>query len=220
MLYANFLYVPNKCRMMGWRVQCCDVRGALAMSAFKKVTKKLVGELLIDNGVITRDQLEKALARKKGTGKLLGESLVELGFAKEEDVVSVVAAQYRIPYLPLKNHDVDKELLKLIPRELAMKYRCFPVDKISTVLTVAMENPLDEKALEELQNVTASRVLCYVATPSEILGAIEQHYGAGEKQPAAPEAVDKAAAAPSVREAGEESGVKVFQLEENGFLEG
>jgi len=190
------------------------------MTAFKKVTKKLVGELLIDNGVITRAQLTQALNRKKETGKLLGEVLVELGFASEEDVAAVVAAQYRIPYLPLKNHDVDKELLKVIPRSLAIKYRCFPVDKISTVLTVAMENPLDEKAVEEIHEITGSRVLCYVSTPSEILAAIEQHYGAEETHPVPSEPLEPVALGPAAPEAALDGGIKVFQIEENELSEG
>ncbi len=181
------------------------------MTAFKKVTSKKVGELLIDNGVITRRQLEEALARKSETGTLLGEALVELKFASEEDVASVVAAQYRIPYLPLKQHDVDKELLKLIPREIAVKHRCFPVDRISSVLTVAMENPLDERALEEIRQATGNRVLCFVSTPSDILSAIRQHYGEG----AAGAAPADDASAPAAREAAVEGGIKVFQLDDN-----
>lgn len=189
------------------------------MPAFKKVTKKLVGELMIDSGVITRTQLNQALARKKETGRLLGETLVELGFAREEDVVGVVATQYRIPYLPLKQCEVDKELLKAIPRELAVKYRCFPVDRISTVTTVAMENPLDIKALEEIRQAAGGTVLCFVSTPSEILSSIEQHYGAGgggELGAAAPERES----APAAPESAGEEGIKVFQLEDNGLPEG
>ena len=191
------------------------------MTAFKKVTNKLVGELLIDNGVINRTQLNQALNRKKETGKLLGEVLVELGFASEEDIAAVVAIQYRIPYLPLKHHDVDKELLKVIPCALAMKYRCFPVDRIGTVLTIAMDNPLDEKAVEEIRGITGSRVLCYVSTPSEILAAIEQHYGTGgDARPVPPEPIEPAAPGPGAPEAALEGGIKVFQLEENGLSEG
>lgn len=206
------------------------------MTAFKKVTNKKVGELLIDGGVITRQQLEDALARKKETGKLLGEALVELGFASEEDVAGVVAAQYRIPYIPLKHHDVDKELLKVLPRDVAAKLRCFPVDRISTVLTIAMENPLDARALEEIQQATGARVLCYVSTPSEILAAIEQHYGPAGAATAPGTAASPAAAprpapaasprpaaeqpGPARKEAGVEGGIKVFQLDDNEIPEG
>ncbi|HOE27257.1 MAG: hypothetical protein IT574_07280 [Candidatus Aureabacteria bacterium] len=204
------------------------------MSAFKKVTKKLVGELMIDSGVITRAQLNQALERKKETGKLLGESLVELGFASEQDVVGVVAAQYRIPYLPLKNHDVDKELLKTLPRELVFRHRCFPVDRIGSVTTVAMENPLDDRAVGEIQKAVGGRVLCFVSTPSEILSAIEQHYGAVEAHAlraaaSAPQPPPETRQAPASAGADEgaflgeepdvEEGIKVFQIEEDALPE-
>jgi len=176
---------------------------------FKKVTKKLVGEILIDGGVINKTQLGQALARQKETKKLLGETLVEMGFAGEEDVAGVVAAQYRIPYLPLRQYEVDRELLSLIPREVALRHRCFPVDKIGGVLTVAMENPLDERAIEELENESQCKVLCYVSTQSEILAAIDEHYGRLKKE-------DGSTAARARGGGGE---IKVFQLESNGFSE-
>lgn len=196
-----------------------DAGGEAAVTTFKKITKKLVGELLIDNGVITREKLDKALERKKETGKLLGETLVELGFANEEDIAGVVSTQYRIPYLPLGHHDVDKDLVALLPRELAAKYRCFPLDRIGTVLTVAMENPLDEKAVEEIQKATGARVLCYVSTPSEIRAAIEQHYPKSEGAPAPPERHEPSPPAPEAREVGQEGGVKIYDLEGDGLTE-
>jgi hypothetical protein len=177
--------------------------------AFKKVTKKMLGELLIDRGVITREQLEKALARKKETGRLLGETLIEMDLAREEDVVDAVSSQYRIPYLPLKHHDIDKELLKILPMELALRQRCFPVDRIGGVFTIAMENPLDEKAYEEICGLWKGKVLCFVSTHSEILSAIEEHYGKMKREHKEP--------APLELEEG--SGIKVFKLESNGLSE-
>jgi len=173
--------------------------------AFKKVIKKLVGELLISGGVITKSQLEQALARQRETKKLLGETLIEMGFAGEEDVAGVVAVQYRIPYLPLKQYEVDRELLSLIPQEVARRHRCFPIDKVGSVLTVAMENPLDERAVGEIENESRCKVLCYVSTPSEILAAIDEHYGKLKR-----EGVRTAAR-------GGEGEIKVFQLESNGL---
>jgi len=176
---------------------------------FKKVTKKMLGELLIDRGIINREQLEQALARKKETGRLLGETLIEMNFASEEDVVDAVSSQYRIPYLPLKHHEVNKDLLGTIPMELALRHHCFPVDKVGGIITVAMENPLDEKACEEVAAACKSKVLCFVSTHSEIRSAIEEHYGKakGEQKRAAPSGSE------------EEGGVRVFSLESNGLSE-
>ncbi|MDD5557115.1 MAG: hypothetical protein PHN82_07690 [bacterium] len=174
--------------------------------ALKRVVKKMVGELLIDHGVITKEHLEKALVRKKETGKLLGEILVEMGFAREEDVVDAVATQYHIPYLPLRQHDVDKELLRLIPLDLAVRHRCFPVDRMGRVLTVAMENPLDARAAEEIEALTKCAVIPFVSTHSEITTAINEHYGRLKS--------DRPSPAPE----GEE-GIKVFDIEDEGAAE-
>ncbi len=174
---------------------------------FKKVVKKRVGEILIDGGVITKAQLEQALARQRETKKLLGETLVEMGFAGEEDIAGVVAAQYKIPYVPLKQYEVDRELISRIPMELALRHRCFPIEKVGNVLTVAMENPLDEKAVAEIENESRCKVLCYVSTRSEILAAIDEHYSKLKREGAR-------SAAPGDGEA-----IKVFQMESNGLSE-
>ncbi|MCX6356422.1 MAG: hypothetical protein NT045_00835 [Candidatus Aureabacteria bacterium] len=148
--------------------------------------------------------------RQKETGKLLGETLVGLGFATEEDVAGVVAIQYRIPYIPLKQHEFDREMIKLVPKETAVKYGCFPVDKIGRILTIAMENPLDERAVEEIEAITKYKVLAYVSTPGEITEAIEAQY----------EKVKKDAPPAKMRPVPKAGGpIKVFQLETNGISE-
>lgn len=162
-----------------------------------------MGKLLLYMGIINRVQLHAALEKQKETGRLIGETLVELGFAKEEDIVGAIAFQYMIPYLRVKNFDVDRALLSLIPRECAVQHRCFPIDKLETILTIVMANPLDEKAVEEIKKVSNSDVLCCVSTPTEIASAIEEHYAAGMGE------VDFGETSP----AGPEAPIKVFQLE-------
>jgi type IV pilus assembly protein PilB len=134
---------------------------------------------------------------------LIGETLVELGFAKEEDIVGAIAFQYMIPYLRIKNCDVDKTLFSLIPRECAVQYRCFPIDKLETILTIVMANPLDEKAVAEIKKVAKSDVLCCVSTPTEIAAAIKTHYAAGGRESNLAE----------ISPVDTESSIKVFQLE-------
>jgi type IV pilus assembly protein PilB len=175
--------------------------------AYKRVIKKRIGELLIENGIITQSQLDQALEWKQSSGELLGEILVKMGFATEEHVAGVVAAQYGIPYIPLKRHEFNKALASIMPKEIAEKYRCFPVDKIGSILTVAMENPLYEDAVKELREITGCKILCYVSTPSEIRDAIREFY----KEHAAREADVSPGS-------GEEGGVKIFQLD-NGEKE-
>jgi type IV pilus assembly protein PilB len=168
-----------------------------------------MGKLLLYMGIINRAQLHEALEKQKETGRLVGETLVELGFAKEEDIVGAIAFQYMIPYLRVRNCDVDKALLSLIPRECAVQHRCFPIDRLETILTVVMANPLDKKAVEEIKKVSKHDVLCCVSTPAEIASAIEEHYAAGRRESHFPDAIPAETEAP----------IKVFQLEGKTYPE-
>ncbi len=171
--------------------------------AYKKVAKKLLGELLVEAWVITEVQLEKALEKQKESGELLGEIIVKLGFATEQDIASVVAVQHSIPYLPVRQCDIDKELLKLVPKEVAVKYRCFPISRIGSMLTIVMGNPLDEKAIGDIAEITRCKVLRYVSTTSEITAAIEEHYERSRREEVEAEALQPE----------EEGSIRVYQLD-------
>ena len=83
----------------------------------RKIINKQLGELLVERGIITHQQLDKALAVQKEKGGLIGEILVELGFVKEEDIAQALTAQYGFPYLPLGNYEVNIETINIIPLE-------------------------------------------------------------------------------------------------------
>ena len=143
----------------------------------RKLIKKELGKLLLEEKIITEEQLEKAINMQKETGMLLGECLVKIGYASEEDIVNCIMVQYGFPYLPLENYAIDRQVLKLIPKEVALKYRIMPVDKIGNILTVAMANPLDIKVVEELENISGSNIEIFISTHQEIINAIEYNYG-------------------------------------------
>lgn len=146
------------------------------MTTFKKVMAKQLGELLIERGVIGAKQLEKALEIQKEKGGLIGEVLVELGFAKEEDIAHALTAQYGFPYLPLKNYDIDSEIVKLVPQQVANQYCLIPIDKIGNSLTIAMSNPLNVQAIEDIELLTKCKVQTFVSTTSDIREAIKKYY--------------------------------------------
>ncbi|MEW6009177.1 MAG: hypothetical protein AB1629_06055 [Candidatus Omnitrophota bacterium] len=143
---------------------------------FKKVMTKQLGELLIERNVIGAKQLEKALDVQREKGGLIGEILVELGFAKEEDIAHALTAQYGFPYLPLKNYEIDAEIVKLIPQNVANQYCLIPIDKIGNSLTVAMSNPLNVQAIEDIELLTKCKVQTFVSTTSDIREAIKKYY--------------------------------------------
>lgn len=154
------------------------------MNPFRRHTlKEQLGQVLIQRGVITPEQLSQALAAQKEQGGLLGELLTKLGLASEEDIVQALALQLDFPYLPLANYEIDLEVLKLIPRDLARKYHILPVDKMGDILTIVIANPLNNKAIEEVEALTKCKAEIFIATYTEIKQAIERCYTQKQSSP-------------------------------------
>jgi type IV pilus assembly protein PilB len=142
----------------------------------RKIINKQLGELLIERGIIKPHDLEKALATQKERGGLIGEILVELGFAREEDIAQALTAQYGFPYLPLGNYEINPEVADLIPARVARQYLFIPLDKIGNNLTIAMSNPLNIQAIEDVELISGCNVQTFVSTSSDIKKAIEKYY--------------------------------------------
>ena len=142
----------------------------------RKVVNKQLGELLIERGVINQSQLDKALTVQKEKGGLIGEVLVELGLAKEEDIAQALTAQYGFPYLPLANYEINPEIVNIIPSRVARQYLLIPVDKVGNNLTLAMSNPLNVHAIEDVELLSGCSIQIFVSTLSDVKGAIEKYY--------------------------------------------
>jgi len=146
------------------------------MAMPRRIVNKQLGELLLERSVINREQLEKALALQKDKGGLIGEILVELGFAKEEEIAHVLTAQYGFPYLPLGNYEINPDVISMIPGRVARQYMLVPIDKIGSNLTIAMSNPLNIQAVEDVELLCNYKVQTFVATSSDIKNAIAKYY--------------------------------------------
>jgi len=142
----------------------------------RRVVNKQLGELLKEWGILSQDQLVKALDLQKEKGGLIGEILVELGFVKEEDIAQALTAQYGFPYLPLSNYEINPEVINLIPSRVARQYLLIPIDKIGSNLTLAMSNPLNVQAIEDVELISACNVQTFVSTSSDIKKAIAKYY--------------------------------------------
>ncbi len=147
------------------------------MALPRRVIAKQLGELLVERKVITPEQLQKALQIQQAKGGLLGQILMNLGFATEEQVAQALTAQYGFPYLPLKNYQIDGEILHLVPENVARQYCLVPVDRIGDTLTVAMADPLNAKAVEDIELLSRCSVQVFVATMSDVIESIHRHYG-------------------------------------------
>jgi len=137
----------------------------------------LMGEVLERAGAITGEQLEACLQLQgEGRHRRLGELLVEMGYASEETIARTLAGQLRLPYLELSPADVDPAAARVVSAQLAQKHQSIPVGMHGPQLTVAMANPLDLVALEDLQLASAHEIEPVVATASAIRAAIEAVY--------------------------------------------
>lgn len=146
------------------------------MKHFRKTVNKQLGEILIERGTINRAQLEGALKYQKEKGLLLGEALTVLKHTTEEDIVQALTCQYGFPFLPLSNYEITPEVLTAVPVNVCKQYCLIPIDKIGKSLTLAMDNPLNLQALEDVELITGCVVQAFVSTTSDIKNAIKRYY--------------------------------------------
>ena len=144
-----------------------------------KPQKKLFGELLLEQGIITADQLAKGLERQRKTGERIGRALIALG-VREEHIAETLARQLGIPLVNMHQQGVDPAAAALLPETLARKYTVVPVKRNGSRLTLAMADPLDVVALDDVSIATGLGVSPVITTVAEIKAAIERVYGIRE----------------------------------------
>ncbi len=138
---------------------------------------KKIGELLVDAGLITQEQLDIALGEGRQKGKRLGNLLVEKGFATELDIAETIAYQLNIPYIDLHTAVIEPEAIKLVPEKLARKHIIIPLyTEKRNILRIAMTDPLNMEALDDIRFSTNHQCSPMVATTTDILTAINTHY--------------------------------------------
>lgn len=117
------------------------------------VTRKRLGEILVESGAISEGQLAEALARQKASKCFLGQALVELGYINQSDLISLLVKQCKIPHINLLEYQINPDILPLLPKEFCLDYGVLPIDKLGKILTVAMIDPLDLDTLEKLREM-------------------------------------------------------------------
>ncbi len=151
------------------------------MDAIKGANQKL-GELLIREEIITKQQLEEALKKKEATGQFLGETLMQAGHITEDELIGFLVRQCRIPHLKLSNFQISPEIAELIPAEICRDHKLLPIDKLGTLLTVAMVNPIDVDALDKLKNSVNLRIKPILCSWADFETLYRRIYGATEAE--------------------------------------
>ncbi|MEJ2696034.1 MAG: type IV-A pilus assembly ATPase PilB [Candidatus Sulfobium sp.] len=154
-----------------------------------------LGQLLTASSIISEEQLKQALNIQKKEGGRLGSNLVRLGFVTEDKLVSFLSRQFGVPAIDLGEYHIDQSVLKLIPTDMAKKYLIMPVARVGATLTVAMADPSNVFAIDDIKFMTGYNVEVVVASESGIAGAISRHYLGGGEAGLAPVAKEEAPAA-------------------------
>jgi len=136
-----------------------------------------LGEILIKENLITADQLKQAIEYQKKNNGRLGTCLMKLGFVRDDEITQVLSRQYGVPSINLKYYEVEPAVIKLIPQETAVRYQVVPLSRVGATLTIAMTDPTNVFAMDDIKFMTGFNVEPVVASESDINDAIQKFYG-------------------------------------------
>src|SRR6266699_499380 len=151
-------------------------------TATAAATSDKLGEILLREGLITQDQLKKALLEQKNTGMRLGYTLVKLGFVEETEISKMLARQYRMPAVDLSRFEVDAKIIKLLPPDVAIKHTVLPLKREGRTLTVAIADPNNVTAIEDIKFITRCDVFPVIAGEYTLRNAIDKYYQQSDAQ--------------------------------------
>lgn len=149
--------------------------------------KKRLGDMLVEEGKISMQQLEQALRRQRAQGKRLGELLIDEGLVAEEEIIAVLEKQLNIKRIKLDDINVDRKAIKSIPETLALKHNLIPIGFSANKILIAMWDPLNIFAIDDIRIASGFEVQSFIATKKEIFSAIERYYSDQQVQKAAEE---------------------------------
>jgi type IV pilus assembly protein PilB len=136
-----------------------------------------LGELLLKENMVTPQQLQEALGHQRSNGGKLGKAFVSLGYVRDEEITSLLSRQYGVPSINLDHFEVDPAIIKIIPAETARKYQILPLSRSGATLTIAMADPTNVFAMDDIKFMTGYNVEPVVASETSLEEAIEKYYG-------------------------------------------
>lgn len=145
------------------------------MSNVKRMTQMRLGELLLREGLITKEDLDAALQMQEESGQMLGEILLDLGVITEHAIAEALANQFSLPYLSTSQCYLSRDLMDQFPVEFMRRYVLLPLDRFGNVLSVLLGGVLNEPAMKAIEEKTGCQVQAYIGTRTEILEAIDRY---------------------------------------------
>jgi len=137
--------------------------------------RKRLGDLLVESGLITKEQLAATL-ENKGEDEKLGDALLREGYITEQQLIEVLEFQLGIPHINISQYPIEQEIIQLVPKELAKRHNVMPIRIDGNKLFVAMEDPMDYFAMEELRMATGYQIVPAIATKDSLFRAITKYY--------------------------------------------
>jgi type IV pilus assembly protein PilB len=143
------------------------------MANLQRMTKRKLGEVLLREQLVTREQVEEALNEQGETGEFLGEILVRKGYVSERDIAETIATQYSFPYLEPDQYYISTDVLQLLPLEFMQRHLVIPLDRFGQILTVVTSGPLDPDVVSEIEQITGCKVQVFISIVSEVRKTID-----------------------------------------------
>src|SRR5690606_6345448 len=163
----------------------------IAMATATTAATDRIGELLVREGLITAEQLSAALQDARQNGYRIGYALIKLGFVQESELTRALAKQYRVPAVDLDRVQVDPKIVKMVPGDLALRYLVLPLRRVGRMLTVAMANPTDAGAIDNLKFITRHDIEPVIVGEYTLRKHLENYYGIREDESALAQILDQ-----------------------------
>lgn len=145
------------------------------MTDVAKLTKKRLGEILREQGLINEEHIQDALERQEETDELMGRALIEMGHVSEEDIARVLCTQFGLPFVDVGNCAPNKELIEEIPESFIKEYNFLPLDKIGKIVVIAVSGVFDQDFFESLKDMTDCEIQLVISTRKKIEQALVEH---------------------------------------------
>src|ERR1035437_5214483 len=186
LLLRNAHWVDNLCQCECFSADSPGIsaasHGPRCSWEYRRDMSQRLGDLLVKEKVITTEQLEQAVKLQKESHSRLASALVKLGFLSDEDVTNFLSRQYGVPAINLSYFEIDPAVVKLIPYETAKRYQILPLSRVGSSLTLAMVDPTNVFAMDDIKFMTGFNIEPVVASEAAILDAIKKQYSSVEDQ--------------------------------------
>ncbi|MBA2480578.1 MAG: hypothetical protein H0V44_07945 [Planctomycetes bacterium] len=145
------------------------------MVSLNRLTRKRLGELLVEQGILSEEQVQDALRMQHQSGLLFGETLVQNNLITEDKMVSVLVSQFGIPYIKPSNYNIPKELLEIFDPAMMRRFQFVPMDSIGSVLVISIAGLLSEDVFKQIESQTGCSLQVFLTKMSEINVVLQSH---------------------------------------------